>query len=190
MSDMALEPQVRPFTVDEYHRMAAAGILKPDERIELIDGLLLKMPPIGPVHWGRHGRIVDYLSNALHGRARVFGQSSIPLEERSEPQPDIAILAYREDYLTAPKDEEIFAFVELAETSLQRDRGRKLRLYARACVPDYFLVDLKRNTLSHFTKPHELGYREERSLSYGDFFRLTATPDVELQADAFLELRP
>lgn len=187
MSEMALELQLRPFNVEEYHRMAEAGIIGNRERVELLDGLLIKMPPIGPVHWGRHGRIVEYLVGALHGRARIFGQASIPLEARSEPQPDIVVLADRPGgYSSAPTNSEILAMIELADSSLGKDRGRKLRLYARSRIPDYLLVDLAGNVLHHFTKPHELGYADDRVLGYGEAFSLTSILNATLSADPFL----
>jgi Uma2 family endonuclease len=189
MSEMALEFQLRPFNVEEYHRMAETGIIGDRERVELLDGLLIRMPPIGPVHWGRHGHIVEYLIEALRGRARVFGQASIPLETRSEPQPDIVVLANRpRGYSSAPSNSEIFAMIELAESSLAQDRGRKLRLYARSGIPDYLLVDLAGNVLHHFTKPHEPGYAGDRVLGYAETFSLSSIPDVALSADPFLAL--
>jgi Uma2 family endonuclease len=187
---MALELQLRPFSVDEYHRMAEAGIIADRERVELLDGLLIQMPPIGPVHWGRHGRIVAYLIGAFRGRAQVFGQASIPLEVRSEPQPDIVVLADRPGgYTTPPTHSEILAMIELSESSLAQDRGRKLRLYARSRIPDYLLVDLARNALHHFTGPHELGYTGDRVLGYGESFSLVSIPDVVLGSDPFLAVR-
>jgi Uma2 family endonuclease len=186
---MALELQLRPFSVDEYHRMAEAGIIGDRERVELLDGLLIQMPPIGTAHWDRHGRVVDYLATSLRGRARVFGQASIPLEARSEPQPDIVVLADRPGgYTTPPTHLEIFAMIELAESSLAQDRGRKLRLYARSGIADYLLVDLAGNVLHHFTNPHELGYTGDRVRGYGESFSLTSIPDVVLSADPFLAL--
>lgn len=185
---MLLESQLRPFTVEEYHRMADAGIFSDGERVELIDGLLVTMPPIGNVHWSLHGRIVAYLLRALEGRALVFGQASLRLDRRSEPQPDVAILApHAEGYLRdGPSLADILALVELADSSLAKDRGRKLRLYARARVPDYLLVDLAANTLSHFTQPSVLGYAGERVLQHGDTFSLSQVADVALSADPFL----
>jgi Uma2 family endonuclease len=169
VSDMALEYELRPFTVDEYHRMAAGGIIDEGERVELIDGFLVEMAPIGVLHWDRHGRVVEYLIGALGQRARVYGRASIPLEHRSEPAPDIVVLAPRESgYSTPPSHSEILAMIELADSSLRKDRGPKLRLYARSGVPDYLLVDLGANVLYHFAGPYEIGYAKERALNYGD----------------------
>lgn len=187
---MALEFQLRPFNVEEYHRMAEAGIIGNRERVELLDGLLIQMPPIGPVHSDRHSRIVEYLIGALRGRARIFGQASIPLDARSEPQPDIVVLANRPGgYSSAPTNAEILAMIELADSSLGKDRGRKLRVYARSRIQDYLLVDLAGNMLHHFTRPHELSYAGDRILGYGEAFSLTSIPDVALSADPFLAAR-
>lgn len=188
MSDMLLESELRPFTVDEFHRMAESGIFRDGERVELIDGLLVTMPPIGNPHWTRHGSIVAYLLRALEGRALVFGQAALRLSERSEPQPDVAVLAPRADGYARhdPSTSDILALIELADSSLAKDRGRKLRLYARARVPDYLLVDLAADALSHFTQPSDLGYAGERVLQHGDRFSLSRIADVALSADPFL----
>jgi len=125
VSDTVPELQVREFTVAEFHRMAEAGIIRPEERVELLDARLVRMPPIGVRHWDRHAAIVQYLNGALRGRAKVVGQGSFPLGFRSEPQPDVALLAPGGYELEerAPTPREIFALIGLAESSLALDFG-------------------------------------------------------------------
>src|ERR1700722_5783650 len=93
---MLLEERLRDFTIGEYHRIAEAGILGDDERVELLDGRIVCMPPIGVRHWTRHAAIVKYLNEVLHDRATIVGQGSFPLGTLNEPQPDIAVLAPRD----------------------------------------------------------------------------------------------
>jgi Uma2 family endonuclease len=191
MSDMALEYKLREFTVEEYHRMADLGVLRPEERVELLDGAIVEMSPIGDNHWGRHLRIVKYLIQTLGDSAEVAGQSSLPLGRHDEPQPDIAVLAPRRygPPNPLPSPAEIYAAIEISDTSLRKDLGPKLRLYARHAIADYLVVDLDANVLLHHHDPHQLGYRTCDRLGEGDVFALGALPAVRLGAIAFLEAR-
>jgi Uma2 family endonuclease len=187
MSDIAaLSP--RTFTVDEYHRIAELGIFD-DERVELLDGLIVEMTPIGTRHWRQHARIVGYLNELLKGRALVVGQGSFPLGTHNEPQPDITILApaLNEGPPRVAQADEIFACVELADSSLAKDLGPKLRLYGRYGIADYLVVDLKANVLLRFRDPHELGYRACDRLTMNATFSLAKLPGVVLDAKPFLE---
>jgi Uma2 family endonuclease len=187
MSDMAaLSP--RTFTVDEYHRIAELGIFD-DERVELLDGLIVEMSPIGTRHWHRHALIVAYLNEHLRERAFVVGQGSFPLGQHNEPQPDIALLSWKlsEGPARRAEPDEIFACVELADSSLAKDLGPKLRLYGRYGIPDYLVVDLKANVLLRFREPHELGYRDCDRLTLNATFSLAKLPGVILDAKPFLE---
>ncbi|MGD0051663.1 MAG: Uma2 family endonuclease [Vulcanimicrobiaceae bacterium] len=188
MSDMVTDYTLRPFTVEEYHRLADIGLLRPEERVELIDGAIVEMSPIGQNHWGSHLQIVSYLVRALTGAAEVAGQASLPLGTRDEPQPDVAVLALRA-YKGGPsvEPEEIYAAIEIADSSLKKDIGPKLRLYARHRIADYLVVDLRGDVLLHHREPHDLGYRVCTTLRSGDVFTLTALPDIVLRADAFLD---
>lgn len=185
MSDMAqLAP--RPFTVDEYHRMAGAGMFA-DERVELLDGVIVTMSPIGKRHWRRHATISAYLQETLGTRALTVPQGSFPLGNRNEPQPDIAVVAPHVDEskdIVLPHD--IFAMLELAENSLAIDLGPKLRLYARFGIRDYIVVDLAANVLVHHAEPDDLGYRRVARLGPGSTFELYHVPGIVLLSDPFL----
>jgi Uma2 family endonuclease len=187
---MALEMRLREFTVAEFNRMAEVGIIADRERVELLGGRIVEMAPIGMRHWDQHASIVTYLNRALAGRVKVVGQGSFPLGSRNEPQPDIALLAprsYRRDR-RPPTTAEIFAFIELADSSLAKDLGPKLALYARFGIADYLVVDLDHEHVLHHSDPHELGYRRVRTLAEGETFALSAAPDVRLSAGPFLSI--
>jgi Uma2 family endonuclease len=188
VADMVLENQLREFTVSEFHRMAEAGIIGEDERVELLDGQIIQMVPVGVPHWNRHATIVSYLNDMLRGRAIVVGQGSFPLGVRSEPKPDVAVLAPRLYELDGrpPRSHEIFALVELAESSLATDLGPKLKVYARHSIRDYLVVDLDDDRLLHHTDPREVGYDTLATLGSGDTFVLTAILDVVLSTAPFL----
>jgi hypothetical protein len=188
VSEMALEYKLREFTVAEYHRLAEIGMLRPEERVELLSGAIVEMSPIGPRHWDRHLRIVKYLIQMLAERAEVAGQSSLPLGGRDEPQPDIAVLAPRRyaPPRPPPSPSEIYAVIEISDTSLLKDIGPKLRLYARHGIADYLMVDLDADALLHYREPHALGYHVCDRLGEGHTFELAALGGIHLQTTAFL----
>jgi Uma2 family endonuclease len=186
MSDMAVLSPHR-FTVAEYHRIAESGALD-DARVELIDGVIVEMSPIGSLHWRLHAHINAYLVDALRGVASLVPQGSFPLGEHNEPEPDFAIVEpFERD---APADvlmpSQIWAAIELSDSSLAKDLGPKLRLYGRFGIPDYLVVDLQAKTLLHHSDPHELGYRRTEGVGRGDRLSLTRLPHVVLEAAAFL----
>lgn len=197
MSDMAatLDAQtgisLRTFTVDEYHRIAEAGLFDEGPGVELLDGLVVAMPPIGERHWVVHALIVEYLIRSLGDRALVVGQISVPLGERNEPQPDIALVARSaiEDFADRERrigPSEIFALIEIAETSQVKDLGIKRRLYGRHGIPSYLVVDLPARRLRKLSRPVEGDYASDVTLARGDSFSLEAFPDVALEAGRLL----
>ena len=153
------------FTVADFTRMAEVGIFAEDDRVELIDGEVRAMSPIGP----RHAEIVKRL-NTLIGRqvadlAIMSVQDPIQLTDYTEPQPDIAVLRIREDFYAQahPLPADVFVVVEVAETSLEYDREEKVPCYAQARVPEVWLIDVERETGTHYTQPDGTRYRRDRS---------------------------
>lgn len=134
----------RRFTVDEYHRMAEAGILGEDDRVELLDGEIVEMTPIGPRHAGGVNRLTRLFTTRLGARAIVTVQNPVVLGVRWEPQPDLAILRPRPDFYSTAhaRPEDILLIVEVAETSGEADRRVKVPGYAAAGVPETWRVDL------------------------------------------------
>jgi len=184
---MATEYTPRLFTVDEYHRMADAGILEPAERVELLDGRIVEMSPIGKPHWQLHTNLVRYLNAILPESLAVVGQGSFPLGERDEPQPDIAIVRRNPTNPRRIADPvAIVALIEIADSSLATDSGPKMRLYARFEVADYLVIDVRNDRVIRYSAPHELGYGQVRELARPDVFALTALPDTPLEAAEFL----
>lgn len=131
-------------TVEDYHRMGEVGILSEDARVELIEGELIDMAPIGSQHAGTVSALTDVFTSALHGRAIVAVQSPVTLDDQSEPQSDLAILKFRGDYYRAahPGSADVLLLIEVADTSAAYDRGIKVELYARYGIPEVWLVDL------------------------------------------------
>jgi len=188
MSDMAIEIEPRKITVAEYLRMAEVGILGEDEQIELLDGAIVRMSPIGRTHWGVHWRIVDYLTRLLNDRAMVVGQSSIALGDQNHPQPDVIVLPRTPDAFMDrdPEPSEIYAVIEVANSSLRKDTGIKRDMYGRFQIPDYVVVDLNSRSLLCYRATARGEYGPPERLGSGAMFRLAAFPDVELDVDRFL----
>jgi len=184
---MALTVVRRRFTVDEYHRMAEAGILGEDDRVELIEGEIVTMSPIG----SRHASCVAKLT-ALFSRVQeqwiVWVQNPIRLGKHSEPQPDVALLKPREDfYATAhPGPEDILLVVEIAETSTDYDRTVKVPLYARFGIPEVWLVDLAGEHIEVYRKPSPQGYREVQHLRRGRKVIPQELPCIQIAVDDIL----
>jgi Uma2 family endonuclease len=158
------------FTVDDYHRLAQIGILGADERVELLDGQIVEMSPIGPRHAGCVKNLARLLYRKLGDAVLLGVQDPVVLGARSEPQPDIAVLKPRADtYSSAhPRPEDILLVIEVADTSLESDREVKLPLYAGAGIPEAWLVDLEHDVLEVHRQPGPEGYREVRTLARGD----------------------
>ena len=163
----AMEEGPRPhrITVDEYHRMAEVGLLAPDARVELIEGVIIDMAPIGPPH----GAAVDLLSRVLilaaGDRAIVRTQGSVRLDRWTEPQPDIAVLkprvgGYR---LAHPGGKDIYLVIEVSQNSLRFDLNAKAKLYARYGVPEVWVVNMNDHVLHFFRGRTDLGYTDVTS---------------------------
>ena len=188
MSDMATaELNPRKITVEEYHRMVDARIIERDERVELLDGLIVEMSPIGKPHWVAHFQIDSYLKERLGPNAAVVGLASLPLGQYSEPQPDIIVFARSavEDRIRIPTPDEVYAFIEVSDSSLRKDQGPKREIYERFRIKDYFVVDVNQPWLFHYSLGLNDRYGEPRVLASGDTFALQALPNIVLKADAF-----
>lgn len=187
MSDMAVEIEPRKLTVAEYRRMGEVGILDEDERVELVDGAIVHMSPIGRPHRARHAYLVEYLIGALGGRARVAGHYSLALGNFNELEPDFLVLpSALELDLRDPEPHEVYAVIELADSSLHYDTRFKRDLYARFAIAEYLVVDLSGGILLRYTQPVAGEFRAIERLGRGDHFRLLAVPDVDLDVDRFL----
>ena len=154
---LAFLPQRHRLTVDQYYRMAEAGILKEDDRVELIEGEIIDMPPIGIDHAYFVNRLTSLFIQSVGLQANVSSQNPIRLNSRSEPQPDIALLRYREDFYrhTRPGPKDILLLVEVSDTTLRYDTEVKLPLYARHEIPEVWIVDLEHQRLEVFRRPEE-----------------------------------
>jgi len=185
---MIFQVSKRLFTVEEYHRMAEAGILGEDDRVELIEGEIVEMTPIGSRHAGAVNRLNRLFSERVGEHAVVSVQNPIRLGERSEPQPDLALLRFREDFYASshPGPGDVLLVVEVAETSAEYDRRVKVPLYARFGIPEVWLVDLEGEAVEVYRDPSPEGYRKAEVLRRGSSLSPSSFPDLELSVDEIL----
>lgn len=172
--------------VDEYYRMAEAGILGEDDRIELIDGELIDMAPIGDDHAWTVVALNEALVLAFAGRAMVSPQNPVRLDRYNEPQPDFAVFRARPDkYRTGERagPADVLLLIEVADSSLRFDRSVKLPLYARAGIAEVWIVDLKRRVLNAYRRPAGDGYDEMTTHQAGDSVGLALDPDIRIALD-------
>lgn len=181
---MAMAVARHRFTVDDYYKMAEAGILGEGDRVELIDGEIVDMTPIGRRHQACVDRLNDLMVSSLRGKAIVRVQGSLRLDEHSEPQPDLVLLRYRPDYYATadagPAD--TLLVVEVAETSARYDRRVKVPLYARAGIPEVWLVDVDAGRVAIYREPGPQDYRRVVTVRGEERVSPQAFPDLGLTA--------
>lgn len=172
----------RRFDVDEYQWMGRVGILRHDEHVELIEGVIVQMSPIGSVHMACVDRFTQRFVSRIGERAIVRVQGAVRLSDRSEPQPDIALLRWRDDfYQDRPaRVEDIFLIVEVADSSLAYDLGLKLSMYARAGIEETWVADLPHQRLLAFSRPVDGSYQDRRVIMPGESIAPQSFPDVAL----------
>ena len=175
-------PHRHALTVNDYHRMGEAGILPPEARVELIEGEVIDMSPIGSHHAGIVTRLNRLLVQAVGTKAIVSIQNPVILDGHSEPQPDIALLQPRDDFYTLahPKAREVLLLIEVAESSLRYDREIKIPLYARHGIPEVWLIDVEQRRLTQFLDPRESGYRSSVDVDVSNRLTPFALPGVDL----------
>jgi len=166
---MALQPLKGPFTVDTYQRLGELGILGREHRVELIDGQVVEMSPIGDRHASGVRRLIGLLARRFLNVAVIDVQNPVVLGERDAPQPDLTLLEPRPDgYPHHPRAGDILLVVEVADTTLAYDRDVKLPLYARAGIPEVWLVDLEGDCIQVCRAPTEDRYDSIGIVSRGD----------------------
>jgi Uma2 family endonuclease len=160
-------------TVEKYYRMAEAGVLEPDARVELIDGEVIDMAPMGSRHYAMVICLNELFIEALRGSALVAIQAPLHLDRYNEPEPDLAVLKRRDDrYATAlPTAVDTLLVIEVADTTLAYDLRTKARLYAAHEVPAYWVFDLVHGLLHAHAEPSPEGWRHVSQLK-----NLGATP--------------
>jgi Uma2 family endonuclease len=176
------------FTVDEWHRMGEVGLFGEEARLELLDGEIIEMAPIGSRHAGTVNRLTRLLVTAVGERAVVAVQNPVYLDNRSESQPDLAVLAARaDDYVLAHAEpSEILLLIEVSETTLAYDRDRKAPYYAGAGVRECWIVDLTSDSILVCRAPGRAGYEDVQTVGRGDVLSVPGVDGLTLDVAAIL----
>lgn len=183
------ELESRRFTVEEYHRMAEAGIFTPDERVELLFGVVQRMSPKGRDHVVAANLVFDLFRERLRGRASVYKEDPLRVEALdSEPEPDVMVCSNLKLQEFGTEAMKPLLVVEVADSSLPRDLGEKVSLYAQAGVPEYWVVDLVGRRLEVLREPAgpvSPAYRDHVSLEPNARIVPQSWPDLELSVSSF-----
>ena len=170
------------FTVDDYYAMAEAGILSHDERVELVNGEIIQMSPIGDRHAYSVDELVDLLVYRFRGRARIRCQNPVRIDGRREVQPDIAVLRLRDDLYSSghPGPADVLLLIEVSDTTLSYDRNVKLPMYAQFDIPETWIVNIPDGVIEIYTGPSDGEYRSRRVFGTDETVSPSAFPDISL----------
>jgi Uma2 family endonuclease len=183
---MAVQITRWQFTADDYERMVETGILGKNDRVELIDGEVIAMSPIGPPHAGIVNRLNAVLSSRLADTAIVSVQNPIRLNDYSEPQPDLAILQPNHDYYAHahPTPADILLLVEVADSSFEYDSEEKMPRYAQNAIPEVWLIDVEHQMVTQYAHPLITGYRHQVKLVRGQILTSQTITGLEIAINA------
>lgn len=185
---MSVQLARKLFTTAEYHQMIEAGIFREDDRIELIEGELYPMSPIGPRHAAAVNRLTECLSEQLRAIAIISVQNPVELSEYSEPQPDLTLLKRRADFYSQslPSPSDVLVAIEVSDTTHEKDRTLKIPAYARAGIAEAWLIDLFNDRIEIHSQPASGIYQETRIVLRGQPVVSKTIPQLQLNADDIL----
>ncbi|MFZ1640305.1 MAG: Uma2 family endonuclease [Candidatus Contendobacter sp.] len=181
-----LQPRHR-WTLAEYHRMGEVGLLDEDSRVELIEGELIEMAPIGSPHGGEVKYFNNKFVSLLYGKVIVSVQDPIVLDDYSEPEPDIALLRWRDDFYRKenPHAEDILLIIEVSDSTFHKDRDVKIPLYARSGIPEVWLLDIQQRQLEIYRDPAHGQYQQQDCLRTGQIAPILCPDAVIDLAEVF-----
>jgi Uma2 family endonuclease len=184
---MSVAP-IRPLTIEEYHRLVEVGVLREDERVELLHGQIIAMMPIGPFHGGAVDWLGEVFAEASQRRWITRVQSVVQIGMHDEPQPDLMLLKRVPDFYRSrhPRPEDVYLLVEVADSTLLTDRLEKLPVYARAGFPEVWIVNLVERVVEVYRKPEGGAYAEALRVLPGELLSPAAFSDVKIDTGAFL----
>ncbi len=175
-------PPPRLFIRREYHAMTESGILGPDDRVELINGRIIHMMPLGPWHGSVNDRLADVLRDRYHKSVIIACSRPLGLGEDSEPQPDIVVLRRRDDFYASehPGPQDVLLVIEISDSSRAFDLGTKHDLYATHGVPEYWVIDRLKNWVQVFQEPANGVYKVHRIYQPGETIPLPGLDNATL----------
>jgi len=166
--------------VQEYYRMAETGLLRPGARVELLNGRIIDMSPIGSFHGGLVKRLIRIYTELARGRWQASAQDPLRLEDHSEPEPDFMLLKPSPDDYTSrhPRPDDVFLLIEVSDTTLDYDREEKIPAYGRSGIPEVWIIDLNHARIEIYREPHFTGYASRTVWGPGDELAPQAFPDA------------
>jgi Uma2 family endonuclease len=181
-SDPSIAAAKHKFSVLDFHQMAEAGILDEDDRVELIEGELFDMAPVGSKHASVVDLLVEILTLGAKGRALVRGQGPLQISLHNEPLPDVLLLKPRADrYRHAlPLPEDVLLAIEVADSTITRDRDLKIPIYGRHSIPEAWLIDLQRQVVTVYQQPCGEGYQASIEITSG-LLAPASLPDITIE---------
>ena len=189
VNQMAVSMTKRRFTVDEYYTMARSGILREDDRVELIEGEITQMTPIGSRHMVCVNRTLDcFIAIQLEKRTIVSIQNPLRLDAFNEPEPDVALLQPRADFYENqhPGPADVLLIVEVSDTTLAYDRDVKGPLYARFGIPEFWIADVENKTVTVYRAPSPRGYEEMKTFRAGQTLSPLAFPELNMAVESIV----
>jgi Uma2 family endonuclease len=180
---MSIEYSRRPFTVAEYDQMVATGILRDDDRVELIEGEIVAMSPIGSPHAACVSKLTHVLPRLLGSRSQIRVQCPVAIPDWSEPNPDVAVVVRRVDFYVSahPLPRDVQVLIEVADSSFTYDTQKKAPLYAKGGVREFWVIDLNNNRVLVYTRPRDGQYSIIRTHNRGDRFTSQRFPGIEFK---------
>jgi Uma2 family endonuclease len=174
-------------TVEEYYRMAEVGLLSPEARVELIEGEVIDMAPIGDRHQSVVDRLAELLILTAAKRVTVRQQGPVRFDRYTELQPDFAILKRRQGRAIHPGPSDVLLLVEVSDSSFPYDRKVKLPLYAQHGITEVWIIDVGRPAFHTFHSPTGSGYAHQAMTARPSTITLKALPEMELNLTGLLE---
>jgi Uma2 family endonuclease len=180
--EQEIEPQIRLWSIADYHQMIEARILDEDDRVELLEGKIVCMSPQRPFHAASVQRSSRLLFKLLSDRAEIRVQLPVILGNDSEPEPDLAVVRFDADEYSFrhPEVPDIYLLIEVADSTIAKDRNQKARIYAKNRVLEYWILDLQKRQVYVFRQPEESIYRENLILNSDNSIAMQAFPDVAI----------
>jgi Uma2 family endonuclease len=175
----------RLISVEEYDEMIEHGIFTTEDKVELLNGVIIEKMPKGPKHSSANDRITRLFYKLFDDKVIIRNQNPIWLDEISEPEPDFVLAKFDKDFYSDrhPTPEDIYLIVEISDSTLGRDRVTKNLAYSKAGIRQYLVLNLQNETIEDFREPGEDGYQFKRTLRKGDTLSLAAFPEIEINIE-------
>jgi Uma2 family endonuclease len=185
-----LEPQIHLWSIADYHQMIEARILDEDDRVELLEGKIVSKKRKSPIRASSIQRSSNFLLDLLSDRAEIRVQLPVILGNDSEPEPDIAVVRFDADEYSFrhPEASDIYLLIEVADSTIAKDRNQKARIYAKNQVLEYWILDLQKREVYVFRQPEEGSYCEKLILNSNDSIAIQAFPDAAIALNAMFPI--